>query len=387
MMKLYTCLAITWAVSIPWSLFAQELVKSTIVHDSFERVYYSYVPSSYSSSSHPLPLVFIFHGYTNTAGQIASNSRFASIAEDEDFIVVFPQGMKDALGKTHWNIGNVHIGDWVLNSFVDDVGFIRALLESIKLDYNIDSKRIYSAGFSNGGYMSLLLACQLNEEFAAVAAVAGLMTPDMYEACNPAHPTPVLLIHGDNDDIIPYLGSSGTKSADEVIEFWAGFNNCDSTPINIGVPNRNLDDGSTVEHLTFSNCENGSSVEHFKVIGGGHQWPGAYGNMDIDASEEIWNFFCQYTIEGLDVSKEVVLGISHLDSDFTLFPNPTFSSINITGNLHEPLEYELINLSGQHLLSGRFGSGDKSIDLNGLPTGMYLLIIGGSLYKIQKSGL
>ena len=81
--------------------------------------------------------------------------------------------------------------------------------------------------------------------------------------------------------------------------YWASFNNTDSDPIIIDIPNFNNSDGSTVERKTWANGTNCVSVEELKVNGGGHDWPGVFGNMDIDSDEEIWNFVSKHDINGL----------------------------------------------------------------------------------------
>ena len=124
-------------------------------------------------------------------------------------------------GGTHWNVGG-----FVGGSTIDDVGFTEALLDTLINQYNINQARIYSTGMSNGGYMSLHLACFLSSRITAVASVTGSMTPYTYSMCNPLHPTPVLQVHGTSDPTVPYNGDTWTKSIDEVVTYWAGHNQC-----------------------------------------------------------------------------------------------------------------------------------------------------------------
>ncbi len=171
------------------------------------------------------------------------------------------------------------------------------------MEFNIDPDRIYSTGMSNGVFMSFLLACQLSDRIAAIASVTGSMTPETYNDSDPQHPTPILQMHGTSDTTVPYTGTTWSEPIAEVIQYWQNYNNCSVIPVVTVLPNLDPNDGSTIELSIFEDGDNGVTVEHYKVIGGGHTWPGnAYGgagtNNDIDASEEIWSFFNRYDING-----------------------------------------------------------------------------------------
>jgi polyhydroxybutyrate depolymerase len=88
-------------------------------------------------------------------------------------------------------------------------------------------------------------------------------------------------------------------SADEITTYWSNNNNTDINPIISQLPNINTSDGSTVERRVWENGDNCVRVEELKVIGGDHDWPGTWGNMDISASVEIWNFVSKFDINGL----------------------------------------------------------------------------------------
>jgi polyhydroxybutyrate depolymerase len=218
---------------------------------------------------------------------------FNEISDTANFIVVYPQGTT-YLGATHWNVGGFTQG-----STTDDVGFLDSLIDEISSDYSINPDRIYSTGMSNGGYMSFLLACQISPKIAAIASVTGSMTPPTYDECNPQHPTPVLQIHGTTDDVVAYGGTAGwSESIPDVLDYWVTYNNCDSEAVITAIDDIDTSDGTTVEHHLYGSGDNGVTTEHFKVFGGGHDWPGAWGNMDIEASIEIWKFFMRFDING-----------------------------------------------------------------------------------------
>ena len=278
---------------VPLIGIGQQTLNESITHDNLQRDYIIHIPSSYNVNT-PIPLVFCFHGYTSNASTIMSYSNFNYIADTAGFIVVYPQGTL-LQGSTHWNVGG-----WTTASTVDDVGFSISLLDSISNEYNIDPERVYSTGMSNGGYMSFLLACQMSDKIAAIASVTGSMTPQTYNACNPQHPTPILQIHGTNDQTVPYLGDpTWTKSIDDVLQYWVSYNNCNLIADTTIIPDLVLGDWSTAEHIVYEGGDNSVTTEHFKIYGGGHDWPGVWGNMDIHASAEVWKFFSKYDINGL----------------------------------------------------------------------------------------
>ncbi len=267
-------------------------ITTTLTFDGLTRSFILYVPQSYTGTQ-DVPLVLNYHGYTSNAEAQMYYGDFRSLAESEGFIIVHPQGtLLD--GATHWNVDG-----WTLGSTVDDVGFTAALIDYISERYSINSKKVYATGMSNGGYMSFLLACQLSTKIAAIASVTGSMTPENYQDCNPQHPMPVLQIHGTEDGVVSYNGETWSEPVTTVVDYWANYNNCDADPIVVNLPDIDTTDGSVVKTITFNNGNNGVVTRHYKVIGGGHNWPGTVGNMDISASNEIWEFFSMYDIDGL----------------------------------------------------------------------------------------
>jgi polyhydroxybutyrate depolymerase len=151
---------------------------------------------------------------------------------------------------------------------------------------------------SNGGFMSFLLACQLSERIAAVASVIGSMTPETYSACNPSHQIPILQLHGTADDIVPYEGQSDMIAIEDALSYWVEYNQTDSVATMTLIDDIDTDDGSTVEKYIYGNGNNGAKVVHYKVLNGGHDWFGAFGNMDIQSSQIVWDFLSEYDING-----------------------------------------------------------------------------------------
>lgn len=350
------------------NVFGQQTINASITHDGGQRDYILYVPASYNAST-AVPLLMCFHGYGSSNGTLMSYSNFNSVADTANFIVVYPQGTLFN-GTSHWNVGG-----WTVGSTADDVGFVDDLLDSIYVDYNIDIDRVYSTGMSNGGYMSYLLACQLSDQIAAIASVTGAMTPQTFDACNPQHPTPILQIHGDADGTVPYNGASWTKSIPDVLNYWSTFNNS-GTPDTTALPNTATWDNSTVDHIQYAVGDNCTFVEHYKVYGGDHDWPGVWGNMDFEATNAVWNFLSRFTINGIE-GCTVSLNENESSTEVSVYPNPANSELFVKGNFNENSTYQVFDMMGKEVLSGVLLTSHYSIDISSLAPNMYVLNVQG----------
>jgi len=293
-------------ILLPYILLAQTVTEEFVVHDGLSRSYILYVPSSYDGTQ-SVPLVLNLHGYSSNAGQQMIYSNFYTIADSEGFILIHPQGTIDSNGFQFWNSSTSMING--NNSDIDDVGFLSSLIDSIAFEYNINLDRIYSMGMSNGGFMSYTLGCILSDKIAAIASVTGSMTEAQIDFCDPQNEIPIMQIHGTADPTVLYEGSSlglGIESIDNVVSYWVNVNGCNTEPVFNNVPDINLLDLCNAEHYVYSNGTNNSSVELYKIINGGHTWPGAaiplFGNntnQDFNASEKIWEFFNKNDLNGL----------------------------------------------------------------------------------------
>ena len=374
-MKYTTILLVLIGFYLPIS--AQQTINGSMIHDEIQRDYILYIPAIYDGSA-DVPLVLNFHGYGSNANQQMFYGDFRDIADVEGFLLVHPQGTI-LNGNQHWNVGFPGSG-----STTDDLGFTEALIDELANLYAINLDRVYGTGMSNGGFMSFLLACQLSEKIAAVASVTGSMTPETYNACNAQHPTPILQIHGTSDSTVPYNGDTWTRSIEDVISYWANYNNCETNPTTTALADIDPSDGSTVEHIVYIAGDNGLTTEHMKVIGGGHTWPGSAFNFpgtnyDINASLEIWQFFSRFDING-------TLSVNKFDKrQVIIYPNPTNSKINLSLNFSEELNYELFSSLGKLLIIGTIKTNNQEIDLSNLSPNIYYLKLGNQVFKILKS--
>jgi len=290
---------------------------------------------------------------------------FRSIADTANFLVVHPNGTFDQGGNRFWNAFGY--------PGVDDIGFLSTLIDTINNGYNVNLDRVYSTGMSNGGYMSFELACQLGNRIAAVASVTGTMTSDRMTACSAPKPTPIMQIHGTQDPTVPYNGGGNNESISNVIDYWVTQTNCNPTGTMTNVPDNDPNDGCTAEHYVYTGGDQGSTVEHFKILGGGHTWPGApvdigVTNHDFSASIEIWRFFSQYTMTQLaDVEEE------KLDAALTIFPNPTEGKVNVAFDNILSAKMKVVDALGRSIVSSRIESGQSSVELEN--SGVYFFII------------
>jgi len=360
------------------SVQAQQTINGTLMHDGIERNYILFVPSSYNSANEA-PVIFNFHGYTSNAIQQLNYGDFRPMANANGFLIVVPEGTVDSQGNTHFNVG------WGTSN-IDDVGFTEALLDELSTQYTINQKRIYATGMSNGGFMSYRLACELSDRIAAIASVTGSMTLGTTNTCSVSHPTPVLEIHGTADPTVAYDGSNFATAIPEVLDYWSNYNNNNTTPTVTALPDLDASDGSTVEHIVYTDGDNGVNVEHFKVIGGDHTWPGNTfipANQDINASAEIWKFFSRYDIDGVIEP----LSVDSFDAvSVSIYPNPSNSKITINNdNFREAMSYDIVNIAGQVIQTGEITSKKHQIDLTNLSASTYFLNIGTGTFKIIKT--
>tara|TARA_B100001287_G_scaffold276516_1_gene287649 strand:+ start:2694 stop:3563 length:870 start_codon:yes stop_codon:yes gene_type:complete len=257
------------------------------------REYIMHVPKTLDSTN-AVPLMLIFHGWTMSATDQMNMSDMRDLADSAKFILVYPQGTVFERA-THWNVGS-----WTAGSTSDDLGFVDELIDHISAKNNVDTTRIYAAGYSNGGFFSHELACKLSNKVAAIGTVVANMSIRTKQHCNPSHPTPVITISGTNDIEVRYDGTNfeGQISHNEVLNYWVRYNQTDTSPIISDLPDINTTDGSTVKLYQYKNGKNNVEIEHYKIINGGHDWPGTFGNMDINANTIIWNFVSQFDING-----------------------------------------------------------------------------------------
>jgi len=354
--------------SIP-SITNAQIETKTIEHAGIVREYIVYIPSSYQSNQ-PSAVLLVFHGYRGFPEGIMGYSNFNELADTNAFIAVYPKGL-DIGGGLGWN-------PLPAFDFFSDVGFIDSMLDDLKDDYSVDSERIYATGFSSGAFMTNVLACELSNQVAAIASVAGTIIPEALNVCNPTHQMPVLEIHGTQDIEVPYDGLQNLViSVDSFFSYWVAYNQTDMNPIITSATGN----GNAVEKFVYNNGTNGSKVVHYKIIDGKHEWPGAQGNTDIPASQIIWDFLSQYNISG-EIATTSTTNISV--PKFSLFPNPVIETITLEGDIDTRI-IEIFDTDG--FLHNRVVPTDNKIEISTdqLTPGIYVIRIRDKNGKILAS--
>ena len=361
--------AFTIIFSIYSASIAQTIITDSIYTGGVYRSYRIYIPAIYTASSQ-VPLVFNFHGLNTMNFEQEVYGDFRPIADTANFIIVHPQGIESD-GYIGWN----NFGSIALAS--DDINFISNLIDTLSTQYAVNPNKIYSTGFSNGGFMSYDLACLLNTRFAAIASVSGSMVLAHKNACNPQHPTPVMQIHGTSDYVVSYSGSGGIVSSvniDSLVKYWVNYNNCNAVPVITNLPDVDASDLSTVIHKVYNGGTLGSTVEFYKITGGDHSWPGTLDpggwsnvNMDFNASKEIWRFFSRYSLNSLSTKVNQAMK----EDEFLIYPNPSNGTFTLKALAEENCFVEITNTLGEKVFESEVKSANTAIDLSNQTAGMY----------------
>jgi polyhydroxybutyrate depolymerase len=263
-----------------------------------DREYLLSIPDDYDPAK-PAPLLFDFHGLGSNMQEQSLYSNLDREGGARGYVVITPNGQGAVL--RHWSLVPS-------TSTNPDVAFVRAMLRTTNRALCIDQKRVFSTGISNGAMFSTLLACQLPGRLAAIAPVAGI---NATEVCAAGTPTvSVLAFHGTADPVVPYsggalfsgasiggfLGVPTAKPVDDATAAWAAFDGCGTPPLQSFV----ADD---VQHLVWPDCPRSGAVELYRVVGGGHTWPGAAAvredrlgptTASIDATNLMLDFFAAH---------------------------------------------------------------------------------------------
>lgn len=270
----------------------------TLMFDGRERTYLLRLPPSITQTSTPRALVIVLHGGGGNALNAETMTGFTEKGRAEGFIVVYPDGTgrrRDAL--LTWNAG--HCCGEAMQSRVNDVGFIAALIDELSARYPVDRNRVYVTGMSNGAMMSHRIGMELSSKVAAIAPVVGAVFGD---EVRPRSPVSAIIINGLLDESVPVSGGSTggrfgsawdgtpTRPASEQGRFWAATDGCNATP-------RSVETGAYL--MSRYECPPSLAVVSYVVKDNGHAWPGGQKGSRIgdapstamNATDVIWAFF------------------------------------------------------------------------------------------------
>ena len=262
------------------------------------RTYFVHTPPGFQGDE-KLPLVMVLHGGGGNADNAEKMSAMSDKADAANFLVVYPDGTGGVGDHFHtWNSGNCCA--YAEKNNVDDVAFLRDLIDKMEYDYAADPKRIYVTGMSNGGMMAYRMGCEAADKIAAIAPVAGSMNLD----CKPAQPISVIAFHGTADENVNYEGGMGAKQVGgpredkpvaTTIAFWVKYDGCPATPQKSEKGNLRTD--------LYAGCKDATAVELNSISGQGHAWPGSphafrmvadKPDPNVPATDMMWTFFVNH---------------------------------------------------------------------------------------------
>jgi polyhydroxybutyrate depolymerase len=241
-----------------------------------DRPYDVLVPTTYKASV-PMPLVMLLHGFSLSSAQMEAIFPLQPVAEERGFLYVHPDGTKNPDGDPFWNATDACCNEY--DEPVDDSAYLGAVIEQVQTTYNVDPKRIYLFGVSNGGFMSYRMACDHADKIAAIVSFAGATWLDAAR-CKPSQPVSVLEIHGTADEIIPFDGGQlidghPFPSAATTVAEWATYNGCgpNRAPTGLRLDLGSALPGDETDVSRFDGCPAGGTVELWTVEGGTHMLP------------------------------------------------------------------------------------------------------------------
>lgn len=206
--------AITLILTTLTWLFSQSVKAvepETLSFDGIKRTYIAYIPKNFDKS-HASPLIFVLHGAGSTAKEMFSFSNFNALADVDTCIIVYPDAYKE-----NWNDGRYEEGKHPAHQkvIINDVGYIDALITLFQKDYNADSSRVFVTGISNGAIMAYRLGCELSHRLTAIAPVVGNASEGVFNNCRPVRPTSIMVINGENGQVIPQLKIINSEKSKE----------------------------------------------------------------------------------------------------------------------------------------------------------------------------
>jgi polyhydroxybutyrate depolymerase len=229
-----------------------------------------YVPPSYDGST-AMPLVILLHSYTITGAFAESVFGLKPVAAERGFLLAVPEGKIDSRGAPYWNATS-GCCDFD-HSGVDDSGYLASVIRDIEARWNVDRRRVFTIGVSNGGFMGHRMACDHADLVAGIVSIAGATDIDP-SLCHPRQGVHILHIHGTSDDVIRFDGGSFTgpyPSAPETVQRWVDLNGCGPAEPGPMVDADASTPGAETRVTRYTEgCRPGGSVEFWEMIGAGH---------------------------------------------------------------------------------------------------------------------
>lgn len=246
--------------------------RRTVGVDGGQRSYELHIPDAEGAEA--MPLVIALHGAGDSGPAFKKSSGLDREADRRGVLMAYPT----ATG-VNWAEGcNCTRPDL---DGVDDVGYIDAVISDVQSIHPVDENRIYVIGFSQGGLFSQRLACERSTKFAGVATVAGMMSLPVSRACQPSGSPDIMLLHGENDEVLPLAGvPSGvyaTLSVLDTFHFWRSRFACPA-----GTQTSTEHEGTTRDVYRSPSCREGALIRADVMQRTGHVWPSFAPKMILD---------------------------------------------------------------------------------------------------------
>ncbi len=277
----------------------------SIGHEGLVRGYRVHVPAAYDGQ-HEMPMVVALHGNQDSPEGMERLTGLATLAEREGFIVLYPEASVEY--DRFWFDGRFED----FEGTIDEVGFIRLLVDLMDDTLAVDETRVYATGFSGGAALTNKLGMLLHDRIAAIAPVAGTVAHGFAQTLEVERPVPVMYFHGTDDPFAYYYegGSMGTRegaslTAVDLASWWAHKNR---VLVNGEVEVLDaVDDDTAVSRHTYRNEAGEAIVVFHSVEGGGHTWPSGWQwesealigptSQEVDATEAVWAFFQSFSLD------------------------------------------------------------------------------------------
>ncbi|WP_281784194.1 alpha/beta hydrolase family esterase [Sinimarinibacterium flocculans] len=247
------------------------------------------------------PAIVVLHFNLGSASSMANLTEIGELARDEGVVILLP-----IADDATWAHNPNEIGA------SDDAGFLAAMIDEYVARYDLDPARIYMTGYSQGGNMTVRMACEYPGKIAAGASVAATMRKSLARQCAPAVPTPMAFFHGTEDEQVPYgpgvpsllrdLLGVGALGAQDAAAFWAEINGCEAAATRTTLP-APVDDGTQIQLDSYDNCPDNGGAALYTIVGGGHTWPGVLDfvpvagitTQNLRANRAMWDFFKRFS--------------------------------------------------------------------------------------------
>ncbi len=270
-----------------------------------DRTYLLHVPSvrprNRLAIAVPYPLVIVLHGSGANGETVREQSGMDHLSDSLHFLAAYPNGSKLIFGLgSDWNAGRC-CGN-AARSRIDDIAFVRGVVADIAKRLPVDTRRIYIAGFSDGGRMAYHIGCDASTVVAAIGVVSGSLVDD---SCTPTRPVPLIAFHGTSDTEVPYADSASatpprpplaaSSGLPPSVRYWSVMNQCQRLAIRRESPH--------VTRAQFGGCS-GAEVLFFSIDSGQHAWPGGAKDgrdgfeptAEVHASDSMVSFFYRHRL-------------------------------------------------------------------------------------------